>query len=257
MKLLEKILLSFSLVGILLISSCNDDDDPDVTGTLEVTISGLPTGEDANVRVNGPDGFSETITESTTLTDLALGIYTLEIGEVNSGGAKYVSDEEEVSANLTDAETESISVTYAEFSSVNGIVGTWVSSGANVAPILVSLFGVDSIVATFNSNQTYEVLQYAGGATSPLTLTGTYSQSLSSTGNIWTITVDQTTPAALTSEGIFEVTVSDNPNSMLYEIAQTSPDIGAIPATPEGGFGSTNGGAFGDTNIQKYIRRAF
>ncbi|MCI0495285.1 hypothetical protein L0Z72_09795, partial [candidate division KSB1 bacterium] len=44
------------------------------------------------------------------------------------------------------------------------------------------------------------------------------------------------------------------PDSMLYEVAQTNPDISAIPPTPQGGFGSTNGGALGMMNVQKYIR---
>ena len=46
------------------------------------------------------------------------------------------------------------------------------------------------------------------------------------------------------------------PDSMLYEIVQTDPDIGAIPPNAQDGFGSTNGGALGTINIQKYVRIA-
>jgi len=130
-----------------------------------------------------------------------------------------------------------------------GIQGEWQSSGDNVALILVNLFGTDSIYADFRTDFTYLVEQYdTSGA--KLTLEGTYTQKESSVADIWEITVEQSSPTALTSEGIFEV----NGNTMRYEIAQTSPDIGAVPPTAAGGFGSTNGGAFGDTNIQTYIR---
>lgn len=130
-----------------------------------------------------------------------------------------------------------------------GIQGEWESSGTDVAPLLVALFGTDSIYANFKTDMSYVVEQYdSSGA--KLTLTGVYTQAKSSTGNIWTIEVNQSTPATLVSEGIFEV----NGTTMQYEIVQTSPDIGATPPTPAGGFGSTNGGALGMLNVQIYQR---
>ena len=128
-----------------------------------------------------------------------------------------------------------------------GLQGQWQSSGTDVAPLLVSLFATDSIFAAFRTDLTYLVEQYdTSGA--KLTLEGTYTQTESSVPGIWEIVVNQTAPAALTSEGIFEITGT----TMKYEIVQTSPDIGAIPPTAEGGLGSTNGGALGEANIQTY-----
>ncbi len=131
-----------------------------------------------------------------------------------------------------------------------GIQGKWQSSGTNVAPLLVALFKVDSIYAEFNTNMTYTVKQWDTSGTQLATLTGVYTQTKSSTGNIWTITVNQTSPSALTSEGMFEVTNG----TMKYEVVQTTPAIGATPPTPAAGFGSTNGGAFGLMNVQNYVR---
>lgn len=130
-----------------------------------------------------------------------------------------------------------------------GVQGKWQSSGSNVAPLLVTLFKLDSIYAEFNTNMTYTVKQWDSTGTQLATLSGTYTQTKSSSGNIWTITVNQTSPAALTSEGIFEVT----DGTMKYEVVQTTPDIGAIKPTPEKGFGSTNNGALGTLNVQKYV----
>jgi hypothetical protein len=130
-----------------------------------------------------------------------------------------------------------------------GAHGQWQSSGTNVAPLLVNFFAVDSIWASFKTDGTYEVHQFdiTGAKT---ILTGTFTQMESGVNDIWTITVNQSSPANLTSEGILKITGDE----MKYEIAQTEPDIGATPPTPAGGFGSTSGGAFGTSNVQTYIR---
>lgn len=128
-----------------------------------------------------------------------------------------------------------------------GVQGEWESSGTDVAPLLVTLFGTDSIYANFKTDMSYTVEQYDSTG-SKLTLAGTYTQEESGVGDIYNITVEQSSPAALTSEGIFEV----NGNTMQYEIAQTSPDIGATPPTAADGFGSTSGGAVGTMNVQTY-----
>lgn len=132
-----------------------------------------------------------------------------------------------------------------------GLQGEWYSSGTNVAPLLSALFATDSIYIKFNTDLSYTVEQYdTSGA--KLELNGTYIQTESNVGNVWTITVNQTSPAVLTSEGIFEV----DGNTMQYEIVQTDPDIGATPPTAATGFGtSASGGTpLGAFNIQKYVR---
>ncbi|MFC1852319.1 hypothetical protein ACFL27_19145 [candidate division CSSED10-310 bacterium] len=132
------------------------------------------------------------------------------------------------------------------------IVGKWLSSGDDVSVLLASL-GFVSIGAQFNENNTYTVdaTDNQGAVTQ---FVGTYVVAKSSVGNIYTITLSQSSPTVLTSEGIYEIDSSTDPDEMMYEIVQTSPDIGATPPTPDGGFGSTNGGALGDMNVQKYIR---
>lgn len=131
-----------------------------------------------------------------------------------------------------------------------GLQGIWQSSKANVAPLLVTLFQIDSIWVEFRTNNTYEVRQWNKDGVQLPTLSGTYTQSKSNVGNIWTIRLEQTQPSALISEGIFEITG----NTMKYEVVQTQPDIQAVPPTPQGGFGSTNGGALGQANVQTYVK---
>lgn len=47
------------------------------TGTLMVTVSGLPLGVSGNVMVTGPGGYTTTLTATTTLPNLTLGSYTV------------------------------------------------------------------------------------------------------------------------------------------------------------------------------------
>ena len=132
-----------------------------------------------------------------------------------------------------------------------GIQGEWQSSGTNVAQLLVNLFATDSIYAEFRTNMTYTVEQFDTTG-SMLVLEGTYQQSESSVDGIWNITVSQSSPAQLISEGIFALEMDGS--VMRYEVVQTQPDIQAVPPTAEAGFGSTNGGFFGDQNVQVYER---
>ncbi|KAF0130384.1 MAG: hypothetical protein FD155_1684 [Bacteroidetes bacterium] len=136
--------------------------------------------------------------------------------------------------------------------SEDGLVGQWQSSGSNVAVLLTTYFGVDSIYAKFNDNNTYLVESFAAGAKT--TYSGTFVQTKPATGTIWTIVLNQSSPTAVTSEGIFEITTVAEKYQMRYEVAQTTPSIGATPPTVAAGFGSTSGGALGTINIQTFVQ---
>lgn len=135
-----------------------------------------------------------------------------------------------------------------------GIMGSWVSEGDNVAPLLVTYFNVAKVTAVFNVDYTYVVNQFNIGNTTTtpdLVFTGTYEIEKSAVGNIWTVTCNQELPYAAVASGIFEV--KTNPEVLWYEVAQTT-GTQNVPATPAGGFGSTNGGTLGVMNVQKYTR---
>jgi hypothetical protein len=133
-----------------------------------------------------------------------------------------------------------------------GIIGKWQSSGLNVSPLLIGA-GIDSIYANFKGDNTYVVESFTPDG-SKTTLTGTFSQERSAVTGIWNIVINQSSPNALVSEGIFQV-VDQSPLLMKYEIAQTDPAIvGVTPPTAAGGFGSTSSGAFGLLNVQTYLK---
>ncbi|HMY84406.1 MAG TPA: hypothetical protein PLC76_03860 [Saprospiraceae bacterium] len=130
---------------------------------------------------------------------------------------------------------------------LEGTQGKWFSYP--VAPILASF--ADSISCEFKTDLTYTVNQYKDGA--KVVLTGTYVQTKSGVGSIYNIKLNQTSPTALTAEGILEVS-GDN-KTMKYEVVQTEPSLGIAPPTAAGGFGSTGGGLFGTNVVQNYVRR--
>ncbi|HEY0062530.1 MAG TPA: PQQ-dependent sugar dehydrogenase [Telluria sp.] len=58
-------------------------------GALALTVSGLPAGVQAQVKVAGPAGFSQAVTASQTLSTLAPGSYTVTAERVVNGGTTY------------------------------------------------------------------------------------------------------------------------------------------------------------------------
>ncbi len=135
-----------------------------------------------------------------------------------------------------------------------GIMGKWLSEGANVAPLLVTYFKVLKVTAEFKTDYIYVVNQFNIGNTTTtpdLVFTGTYVIAKSTTGNIWTITCNQDLPYTAVASGIFEIKAS--PEVLWYEVVQTS-GTANVPPTPALGFGSSNGGTLGVLNVQKFIR---
>lgn len=128
------------------------------------------------------------------------------------------------------------------------ITGSWRSEGDNVAPLLQAS-GVAWVDATFKSDGTYTT-QVGDTAGKTYDLAGTYSVDTSTLPG--TIIANQTSPFAATAEGIWQVDGS----TLTYEVAQTSPDKGFTPPTPEEGFGSTKGTNVQEgVNIQIYVRQ--
>lgn len=132
------------------------------------------------------------------------------------------------------------------------IVGTWYSEGADVAPGLVATLKTVKIVATFNENNTYNVVA-TDSAGADVTFSGTYSVTENSGTTIKSITLNQTVPTSVTSQGIYQV---DANGFLKYEVIQTTPAIpGFTPPTAAEGFGSTkfNGVPLGPTWIQNFV----
>jgi len=123
-------------------------------------------------------------------------------------------------------------------------IGTWLSVGADVAPILATFFFNDSIIVEFKDDNTLTLDTHTIGA-AWTNQTATYVITESANGDIHHFAA---TYPAFEQEGIIEI-IGDN---MRLEAVQTVPDIGAVPATVSGGFGKDP--AWGAQLIQTYRR---
>jgi hypothetical protein len=205
-----------------------------------ITISYISGGSASFTIEYGESGFTQ---GSGTTVSTADEMYTITGLESNTAYDIYVRG--------VCSESQSSWINLTGQSTLNPLVGNW--NAYDVSPLLAGL-GITGITAQFNENNTYEVVSTAGSAST--TFTGTYEVSESPNAEgIYTIVLNQSEPSSLTSEGIFQVYAA-SPDSMWYEVAQTNPAIvGVTPPTADAGFGSTSGGAFGTTNIQKYNRQ--
>jgi hypothetical protein len=250
---MKKIILLLAAISIVVIfTSCSSDDDTTNPQVNTYSVSGTISDADGNGVANITVNLSGDVTE--TATTNSSGAYSF--SDIKEGAVLTITptaDDYDFNPASEAVSNVTANVTGKNFTAV-GIYGTWVSEGADVAPLLVSLFKIVKISATFNTNGSYTVTQEdSTGAT--LDLTGTFTVEKSNVVGINDITLDQTTPSVLTATGIYQITASATPFTMMYEVVQTTPDIGAIPPTAEAGFGSTNGGALGTWNIQKYVRQ--
>lgn len=86
------------------------------TGSLTVTVTGLPDAADADVTVTGPNGFTQEVTETRTLDGLVPGDYTVAAAAVSNGGNQYSPSPETQTAAVSAGETATVSVRYSRAS---------------------------------------------------------------------------------------------------------------------------------------------
>ena len=126
-------------------------------------------------------------------------------------------------------------------------VGTWLSAGDDVAPLLVALFQYDSVRVEMTQDLIVKTHSHiAGGAWS--TVEGTYKITKSASGDVHTAEFFY---SAFDQAGIIQI-MAGTPKTMKLEVVQIRPDIGAVPRTPDSGFGSDV--ALGTLNIQNYVK---
>jgi len=140
------------------------------------------------------------------------------------------------------------------------IAGTWLSEGADVAPILLGApLKTKKITATFNSNSTYSVVA-TDSSNANTTYEGTFDADTTNVSGIYKITTTTSkvngVAYVIESKGIFRIDEAAIPDYMTYEVAQTTPVIaGVTPPTAQAGFGSTSGSAFGTLNVQHFKKQ--
>jgi len=270
--------ITIVLLGIIGFTSCSDetenkspmfesitvsDDNKTVTVTFSEPVyantdeTGNLENADIDVTITGVD-FTYEVTHTAGSTSMTIALTITSITE----GDETVTVAPASATSIYDAKGKAMEVTEmitsGSITQDLGIIGEWYSAGTNVAPLLVAYFSVDSIYAQFYDAYSYLVEQFNIGNTSStpdVIYEGSFVIEKSTVGEIWNIDLAQELPFAATSVGIYEIKTS--PEELWYEVVQTS-GTQNIPPTPEGGFGSSNGGTLVidgvNWNLQKFIR---
>ncbi len=171
----------YRVIGLLalcfLLGACSDAvtpppvTDPN-TGSLQVTIQGLPPEAEADVTVAGPGDYQEEVERSRTLTSLATGRYTVTVGSVVYEGETYPGAlPGSRSQTELDVTRQAVSEVLVSYSSV-GVVGAGeIAPGVTRSGMLspggvadYSFSGVEGVPLAFDfagtreeSKATYEV----------------------------------------------------------------------------------------------------
>ncbi len=134
------------------------------------------------------------------------------------------------------------------------VASNWVSEGDDVAPKLAEPpLRYVRIVATFRDDYSYTI-EATDAEGEVHESSGDFVTKESTVEGIYRIMLFESSPAEVAYEGMFQVDSSVTPNRLCYEVVQVQPYAGLEPPEEEAGFGSTNGGAYGDGYVQWYTR---
>ncbi len=101
-----------ALLGALALTACPSAITA-LPGSLEVAVNGLPTGVNADLSVSGPNGFSQALSSTKTLSNLQSGKYVVTANTVTAGGKCYAATVTGSPATVTAGGTVISSVSYA------------------------------------------------------------------------------------------------------------------------------------------------
>ena len=124
-------------------------------GNLSITVTGLPSGVNASVSVTGANGFAQNLTGNATLSNIAVGSYTVAASAVLSGADSYVPTVAPASITVTDGTTVSSTVTYTlNQSAVPGALAITVTGLPAATPANVLVTGPNGFSQVVTTSQT-------------------------------------------------------------------------------------------------------
>ena len=149
------------------------------TNTLQVTISGLPTGTAAAVNVSGPNGYTTSLSASASLTGLANGTYIVSGSPVVVGTSTYAPSQASQSLSLRNGRTVSAVVSYAVVPTTGSLAVT-ITIGEPV-PAAVTVTGPNGYTHAVTATTTIQSL-------APGSYTITAGNTIGTTGTTYTPT---------------------------------------------------------------------
>ncbi len=114
--------LLMSVLVLLILAGCATTATP--TGSLEITITGLPDDQTADIGVNGPGNYGATLAKDTTLSGLTPGDYTVRARIITVTAVEfYVATIAPPSATVAAKKTATVEVAYQRISAPAPIPG--------------------------------------------------------------------------------------------------------------------------------------
>ncbi|WP_396200511.1 M66 family metalloprotease [Gemmatimonas sp.] len=108
------------------------------TGSIAVTLSGLPSGATGDVLVTGPNSYAQMVTQTTTLSALPVGSYTLSARTVRTTLGSYSGAMSSSTVTVTTSNTSTSTATYSAMPAVVIITTSGVPGGSSAALTLTS-----------------------------------------------------------------------------------------------------------------------
>lgn len=99
--------------SLLVLAACGGDSTGPSTGSLTLTVSGLPAGTAASITVTGPGGYSHAVTATESISGLEEGPYTIASQPVESGASFYTPVPTSQVATIASNQTSAAAVSYS------------------------------------------------------------------------------------------------------------------------------------------------
>ncbi len=202
------------------------------SGALAVAVTGLPTGLAGAVQVSGPEGFSRTVTATSTLTELTPGAYRLIAATITAGGISFRPAADTVTVTVS-ASLVAAPATVAYAAQVGRLVVTTSGLPTDAAPAM-TLTG-NGATRALSGPATLDSLPIGSYVLSaaPLTVAGVRYRPATATQTLAVTTgTTSTADVAFTVvPTVVEVPVTGLPNGTAANITLTAPAGSASPIT--------------------------
>ena len=149
-----------------LLGACRQTVVPAAAGTLQISVTGLPSGTAPSLGVTGPGGFTQTLTQAQTLTGLTPGVYSVAANPVSGTAGSYTGIVAGSPATVTAGQTTAVSVAYAAGGGAGGsISGTVSIVGAGGAALPTAPFVPGEVIVQLKPGLRAQALTDTLGST--------------------------------------------------------------------------------------------
>ena len=124
---------------------------------LAIDVAGLPAGVDADISIQGPEDFAESITDSATFDDLVPGDYDIAADSVEDDDQlEYNPVDEQTTVSLDEGDSQNITVEYVEGELPTGAIDIEIEGLADDATPTVELIDDDTVVDSISGAGSFE-----------------------------------------------------------------------------------------------------